>query len=613
MAHVLESGQTVAKRKVPHIYGKKQSSALKNEDAAQRKAALEAAIRKKIEAERKALQVVERLLEEDITEEFLVDCGKIITPPHYKDVVEERFIIKLCGYPICQKRLQNVPKQKYKISTKTNKVYDITERKCFCSNFCYRASKYFEAQISKSPVWLREEERPPEIELLKDGESGHSGKEVKLVNEAINTLDVENPLPAVTQGDSSIDSESSSEAEQEFVSSVLQEKSVHPLPRKGILKEKCMRRAQPKPTNADASIDDAAEQLSRCKLDTQGKEHVLDSSRIKGAPVSLSSPTPETVQLSEGFGDSSSGSQVVFLGVSPKGAELFKRLLAKSKQIAKPTSEDPANLLTAKYSLLEGLRQTFTEWKTEETAKLLQGSDAAATYAPQPSLAAGHEEEEELDEDDLESDNEPNKAASERGAQNPLSQPLPFKASSPAAKPIPSYEKLKEETSQLELKVQEFYRGNFALGEEDLATLSRGEQHHSNDNGDHQRSPALPLVDSKAQQQIRTRIVLEKLRKVLPAVLGPLRIPLGDVYSELKDLVKTFRLTNTNIIHKTPVWTLIAIVLLSVLSQNIPVFASSQHSQGYSQFLATLLEELHFKNEDFESLTRIFRSNSLPY
>lgn len=39
-----------------------------------RKAALEAAIRKKIEYERKALQVVEHLLEEDITKEFFVDC-----------------------------------------------------------------------------------------------------------------------------------------------------------------------------------------------------------------------------------------------------------------------------------------------------------------------------------------------------------------------------------------------------------------------------------------------------------------------------------------------------------------------------------------------------------
>lgn len=82
-----------------------------------------------------------------------------------------------------------VPTQRYKISTKTNKVYDISERKvgcilekhtamkhrfsryfcdsnitlslfqCFCSNFCYKASKYLEVQISKSPLWLRKEER----------------------------------------------------------------------------------------------------------------------------------------------------------------------------------------------------------------------------------------------------------------------------------------------------------------------------------------------------------------------------------------------------------------------------------------------------------------------
>lgn len=39
-----------------------------------RKAALEAALRKKIECEKKALSIVEQLLEEDITEEFLLNC-----------------------------------------------------------------------------------------------------------------------------------------------------------------------------------------------------------------------------------------------------------------------------------------------------------------------------------------------------------------------------------------------------------------------------------------------------------------------------------------------------------------------------------------------------------
>ncbi|KAK2107018.1 RNA polymerase II associated protein 2 [Saguinus oedipus] len=98
-----------------------------------KRAELEAAVRKKIEFERKALHIVEQLLEENITEEFLMECGKFITPAHYSDVVDERSIVKLCGYPLCQKKLGTVPKQKYKISTKTNKVYDITERKSYFS------------------------------------------------------------------------------------------------------------------------------------------------------------------------------------------------------------------------------------------------------------------------------------------------------------------------------------------------------------------------------------------------------------------------------------------------------------------------------------------------
>lgn len=53
-------------------------------------------------------------------------------------------------------------------------------------------------------------------------------------------------------------------------------------------------------------------------------------------------------------------------------------------------------------------------------------------------------------------------------------------------------------------------------------------------------------------------------------------------------------------------------VFLARLSQNIPVFKNTQRSPAYTQFLTTLLEELHFKSEDLESLTRIFRVNSPP-
>ncbi|KFV14931.1 Putative RNA polymerase II subunit B1 CTD phosphatase RPAP2, partial [Tauraco erythrolophus] len=568
-----------------------------------RKAALEATLRKKIEFEKKALYIVEQLLEENITEEFFLNSGKCITPSHYKDVVDERSIIKLCGYPLCQNKLENVPKQKYRISTKTNRVYDITERKCFCSNFCYRASKYFEAQISKSPVWMREEEKPPDIELLKEGQSGQSGEEVKLCDEVIKTSDIENPRISSNPCESGFHdtaSDSSSDTEQEFVSSVLpgnQSSSANfaqQLHKNSILKKKQAQKVCSSPKTEDSDVVEATERLSNCKLDAQEETYSCSvQNKITATPSK--NTTPGKSSASENYENTCSGSQIVFLGVSKRGAEHLKRTLANSKERKKTELRDPVN---SKGSLLEVLKQTLTEWRTEETLKFLYGPNYTSLYSSKcPSSA--NQENEELDEDDLDAADDLTVAVG--GSENSLNYSLPFTSPGGIAKPVPSYEKLKEETEFLELRVKEFYKGKCILAEE-AVTHAQAEEHPSKDKED----LTFPLVDSNAQMQIRKRIVLEKLRKALPAVLGPLQIIPGDVYTELKNLVKTFRLTNRNIIHKMPEWTLIAIVLLSVLSQITPLFKNIQTSPVYTQFLTTLLEQLHFTNEDLESLTRIF-------
>ncbi|NWI98749.1 RPAP2 phosphatase, partial [Crypturellus undulatus] len=585
-----------------------------------RKATLEAAIRKKIEFEKKALYTVEQLLEENITEEFLVNSGKLITPSHYKDIVDERSIIKLCGYPLCQNKLENVPKQKYRISTKTNRVYDITERKCFCSNFCYRASKYFEAQISKSPVWMREEEKQLIsvfyfFHVLCFCYSGQSGEEVKLCDEVIKASDIENPGASSDPCESGFAdnvSDSSSDTEQEFVSSVLpgsrssSTNLAQQLHRKSIPKKEHFQRVYSNPKNEDLDVIEATEQLSRCKLNAQEEMHTSSvQNKITVTPSENTIPgKPNTTKKYE---NTYSDSQIVFLSVSKKGEEHLKRMLANPKELKKYELRDSVNSMAAKGNLLEVLKQTLLEWRTEETLKFLYGSNYASLCSSECASAANHENE-ELDEDDLDEPDDLSVAAA--GSENSLNQSLPFRGSG-GIKPVPSYEKLKEETEFLELRVKEFYKGKCILAEEAM-TQAQIEEHHSKDKVDQQEDLTFPLVDSNAQMQIRKRIVLEKLRKALPAVLGPLQITLGDIYTELKNLVKTFRLTNRNIIHKMPEWTLIAIVLLSALSHIIPAFRNTEKSLVYTQFLSTLLEELHFKNEDLESLTRIFRKDNLP-
>ncbi|KAG5847629.1 hypothetical protein ANANG_G00128190 [Anguilla anguilla] len=211
-------------------------------EAAKKKEVLKETLWKRFEFEQRAVCIVERLLEDDVTDDFLIDCARFITPSNYRDAVEERCIVKMCGYPVCPNKLGSVPKQQFKISTKTNKVYDITERKCFCSNFCYKASKHFEVQISTTPLWLREEERPPDVKLLKKGESGISGEEVKISVQPIRESEIENPEPAESAhpphlSASGTESEGSDQ-EQDFVSSVVTGGGAGPKSRTGILKHR---------------------------------------------------------------------------------------------------------------------------------------------------------------------------------------------------------------------------------------------------------------------------------------------------------------------------------------------------------------------------------------
>ncbi|KAM3915455.1 putative RNA polymerase II subunit B1 CTD phosphatase RPAP2 [Leptodactylus fuscus] len=585
-----EGRSTGKSRKSRKSAGKVQFSDLDNEDAAKRRAALENAIRKKIESEKRALQIVERLLENNIKEDFLMDCARFISPSHYKDVVEERSIIKICGYPICNTKLENVPKQKYKISTKTNKVYDITERKCFCSNYCYRASKYYEVQIPKTPLWGREEERPPEIKLLLEGKSGRSGEEIHLTERRVTVSEIEKPR-LTTEGSANSDEEG--EHEQAFVSSVI------PVPEQNHKDSELLQDSgnvtqeekTPDMVDKDQNLADVTARLSHCGL----KDH-----------EKTSDPQEETAAQDVGHMSKMAGSSEVVTGVtrravSKTGAEHLRKLLSKSK---KATQEANVSPVVVKSSMLQILTRTLNEWKSEDTLRYLFGTDYVIEHKEDLLVI----KEQDLDEDDLDLDNDDLEDSS--ASSTTLNESLPFKNENRVSKPLPNYAKLRKETEILDVRVREFFKGNYVLPEE---VEQKENKHKEEPQETTSWAPPLPLVDSCSQQQIRKRIVMEKLKKVLPAILIPLQISYSDVSKELHDLVKTFRFTNTNIIHTVPEWSIIAIVLLSVLLPTMPLHKDSEHNPHYTQFIAKLLEELHFQKEDLEYLQRQFASHTLLF
>jgi len=128
---------------------------------------LVAELKKKKECKKKALNIVVELIDGELEEDVLLHKLRSINACHYEDVVEERFILKQCGYPMCSQHLTNIPTKKYSISSTYNKVYDITERKKFCSDLCYKSSKYLHCQLLTSPLWLRDLETIPKFKLFK--------------------------------------------------------------------------------------------------------------------------------------------------------------------------------------------------------------------------------------------------------------------------------------------------------------------------------------------------------------------------------------------------------------------------------------------------------------
>jgi len=85
------------------------------------------------------------LLEGIQNEDQLFAAGSLMSRSDYEDIVTERSITNVCGYPLCCNALpsERPRKGKYRISLKEHKVYDLQETYMFCSSSCVVNSKAF--------------------------------------------------------------------------------------------------------------------------------------------------------------------------------------------------------------------------------------------------------------------------------------------------------------------------------------------------------------------------------------------------------------------------------------------------------------------------------------
>ncbi|GAY58836.1 hypothetical protein CUMW_189840 [Citrus unshiu] len=107
------------------------------------------------------------LLEGIEAEKQLLAAGTLISKSDYNDVVTERSIADLCGYPLCSNPLppadSRTRKGPYRISLKEHKVYDVRENYLYCSTNCLVNSKAFSGSLNEERSVVVNEKKIKEV------------------------------------------------------------------------------------------------------------------------------------------------------------------------------------------------------------------------------------------------------------------------------------------------------------------------------------------------------------------------------------------------------------------------------------------------------------------
>ncbi|KAL8171783.1 hypothetical protein V2J09_023587 [Rumex salicifolius] len=89
------------------------------------------------------------LLEGIKDQNLLYAAGSLMSKGDYQDVVTERTIVNMCGYPLCGSSLPSERpwKGRYRIALKEHKVYDLQETYMYCSTNCIVNSSTYSASL----------------------------------------------------------------------------------------------------------------------------------------------------------------------------------------------------------------------------------------------------------------------------------------------------------------------------------------------------------------------------------------------------------------------------------------------------------------------------------
>lgn len=106
----------------------------------------------------------EKLLE-PVTELMLKQAASYLTPDDYDSVIVERNSSDMCGYPLCDSARRELV-QRYHISVRQRKVFDVEELANYCCNRCMVGSRFYRHQLSEEPLYMRDRTKPFDIDIM---------------------------------------------------------------------------------------------------------------------------------------------------------------------------------------------------------------------------------------------------------------------------------------------------------------------------------------------------------------------------------------------------------------------------------------------------------------
>ncbi|XP_071877941.1 putative RNA polymerase II subunit B1 CTD phosphatase RPAP2 isoform X1 [Bombus fervidus] len=570
------------------------------------KAQMQLAIIKKKQCDAKALRIVEHLLEPKIDFQWLLTNLRYINKSHMEDIIEERAIIKLCGYVLCSNALTKIIDQRYHISTTKNKVYDITRRKNFCSSHCYGASNYLLEQMLTSPLWLRDKEEIPEFKILlnKDELKGSMlrdeihVRDIEMVLNSGNTDEhVKNNKTCKSTENTLLSKSSEVEAHDEYIvkmslrssenvaNNIIEKPGIlKEFPENGVTEFVDVKKASINSKDKGSTAKDYINDNTVKRMCTIEANTLLDYTGIQNTTNVNNCATPvnkhenqnienkEQNELLETSGteDNTTISKYNTVISNKDPIQKIKQNKNKKNKQQNSTKENQSNKF---YNLAIHIEHNVRDWITEDTISLLLGNEDIRN---------------QLLENIVQHDRYTHLCKKLNKLQLEDEKDIHVDLTTNSLKPLPHLCVLQEEGEKMELKVRAFYKGSMII-ENHKNTTEVTDQ-------DNDFTPILPLTEAHAPEILRRRIFLDKLNKILPDLLCALasnKLP-QYIYSRekstlIKALVNTFSLSAANVIFKTVEWTLVGLIIIKMLSMIDPELKFVLLSKQASMYISMIL------------------------